>query len=60
MTVPHLHTPPQVGQATGRESPEARARRIEELKQQVRSGTYLIQRYEIIEGILDALSQDQD
>ena len=59
MTVPYNHTPPQATQRAGRETPEARSRRIEELKLQVRSGTYLIQRYEIIEGILDALSQDQ-
>ena len=58
MTVPDTHHLTHDGQAAGRESPEARAHRIEELKRQVRSGTYLIQRYEIIEGILDALSQD--
>lgn len=60
MTVPIPSSASQAGQSHGRESPEARARRIEELKQQVQSGTYLIQRYEIIEGILDALSQDQN
>jgi anti-sigma28 factor (negative regulator of flagellin synthesis) len=60
MTVPDTHPPTHDGLAAGRESPEARACRIEELKRQVRSGTYLIQRYEIIDGILDALSRDQD
>ena len=43
-----------------REDPAERARRIAELKRQVQSGTYLIQRYEIIEGILDSLSTDND
>lgn len=58
MTVPDksLHPP---GAPAGRmESPEERARRIAELKRRVQSGTYLIQRYEIIEGLLDALSVD--
>lgn len=54
MTVPEKYPPPLAEQ----ESPENRARRIAELKRQVQAGTYLIQRYEIIEGLLDALAQD--
>jgi len=57
MTVPDKYPPP-TGLAAGQESPEDRACRIAELKRQVQAGTYLIQRYEIIEGLLDALSQD--
>lgn len=57
MTVPDFSPLPTAVRAD-RESPADRARRIEELKRQVQAGTYLIQRYEIIEGILDALSQD--
>jgi anti-sigma28 factor (negative regulator of flagellin synthesis) len=60
MTVPDTPLPSQASPPVGRESPDARARRIEELKRQVQAGTYLIQRYEIIEGILDSLSQDPD
>ncbi len=58
MTVPEKSLRPPGGPAARQESPEARARRIAELKQQVQTGTYLIQRYEIIEGLLDALSAD--
>lgn len=62
MTVPDKYPPPPAPglEAAGRESPEDRALRIEDLKRRVQSGTYLIQRYEIIEGILDALSRDSD
>jgi len=60
MTVPDKpHRAPGIEAAT-REDPEHRARRIEELKRRVQSGTYLIQRYEIIEGLLDALATDTD
>lgn len=58
MTVPDTYPLPTGLAAAGQESPEDRAFRIAELKRQVEAGTYLIQRYEIIEGILDALSQD--
>lgn len=54
MTVPEKYPPPPSVQ----EAPEDRAQRIAELKRQVEAGTYLIQRYEIIEGLLDALAQD--
>jgi anti-sigma28 factor (negative regulator of flagellin synthesis) len=60
MTVPDNHIPCSSPVGAGRESPADRARRIAELKRQVQTGTYLIQRYEIIEGILDALSKDAD
>ncbi len=57
MTVPDTSTHPP--RSPGRqESPEERAQRIADLKRRVNSGTYLIQRYEIIEGLLDALSVD--
>jgi anti-sigma28 factor (negative regulator of flagellin synthesis) len=60
MTVPDkCHRPPGAD-PTQREDPAVRARRIEDLKRRVQSGTYLIQRYEIIEGLLDALSADTD
>ena len=42
------------------EDPAERALRIEDLKRRVESGTYLIQRYEIIEGLLDALAAETD
>ncbi len=58
MTVPEKSLRPPGQQAPWQESPEERARRIDDLKRRVASGTYLIQRYEIIEGILDALSAD--
>ncbi|MEA4857925.1 MAG: flagellar biosynthesis anti-sigma factor FlgM [Solidesulfovibrio sp.] len=58
MTVPDKSLRPPGDPAGRTESPEARARRIEDLKRRVQSGTYLIQRYEIIEGLLDALSAD--
>lgn len=57
MTVPDTSTHPP-GSPARQESPEARAQRIADLKRRVNSGTYLIQRYEIIEGLLDALSAD--
>ncbi|MEA5088969.1 flagellar biosynthesis anti-sigma factor FlgM [Solidesulfovibrio sp.] len=57
MTVPDTSTHPP-GSPPRHETPEERARRIAELKRRVNSGTYLIQRYEIIEGLLDALSSD--
>lgn len=60
MTVPDKCNRPPGVDATQREDPAVRASRIEELKRRVQSGTYLIQRYEIIEGILDALSADTD
>ena len=60
MTAPENHIPRPAREALGHEDPEQRARRIEELKRQVQAGTYLIQRYEIIEGLLDALSADSD
>lgn len=60
MTAPENHIPRPGREALGLEDPEQRARRIEELKRRVQAGTYLIQRYEIIEGILDALSRDPD
>ena len=59
MTVPDSTSRPP-GAAPPREDPAARARRIADLKRRVASGTYLIQRYEIIEGLLDALSADTD
>jgi|GEM_PF-2757762 len=55
----NTHRPPGV-EGHHREDPVERARRIEDLKRRVESGTYLIQRYEIIEGILDTLSADND
>lgn len=59
MTVPdNVSRPP--GGIPAREDPAARARRIADLKRRVESGTYLIQRYEIIEGLLDALATDAD
>ena len=59
MSAPENTTrPPGVG--APREDPAVRAQRIEELKRRVRSGTYLIQRYEIIEGLLDALAAESD
>ena len=59
MNVPeNTARPPGVG--VPREDPAARAQRIQELKRRVRSGTYLIQRYEIIEGLLDALAAESD
>lgn len=42
------------------EDPADRVRRIEDLKRRVASGTYLIQRYEIIEGLLDSLASETD
>ena len=42
------------------EDPAERARRIADLKRRVASGTYLIQRYEIIEGLLDALATETE
>ncbi|MHC1711857.1 MAG: flagellar biosynthesis anti-sigma factor FlgM [Solidesulfovibrio sp.] len=58
MTVPDKTCRPPGVEAAHREDPEQRAIRIEDLKRRVQSGTYLIQRYEIIEGLLDALSAD--
>ena len=60
MTVPAKTQRPPGVEVAHREDPVERARRIEDLKRRVQSGTYLIQRYEIIEGILDALSADPD
>ena len=49
------------GVASGhQEEPAERARRIADLKRRVASGTYLIQRYEIIEGLLDSLATATD
>lgn len=59
MTVPESTSRPP-GAAPPREDPAARARRIADLKRRVESGTYLIQRYEIIEGLLDALGTDAE
>ena len=42
------------------EDPADRARRIEDLKRRVASGTYLIQHYEIIEGLLDSLASETE
>ncbi|MBF0480091.1 MAG: hypothetical protein HQK81_00315 [Desulfovibrionaceae bacterium] len=43
-----------------RECPEGekldRLRRIDELKQKIRSGTYLINKYEIIDGLINELA----
>ncbi len=60
MTVPDKPLRPPGHDPAQREDPVLRARRIEDLKRRVQSGTYLIQRYEIIEGLLDALSADAD
>ena len=59
MSVPENTARPP-GIVASREDPAERARRIEELKRRVRSGTYLIQRYEIVEGLLDALAAEND
>jgi len=49
------------GVAAGhQEDPAARARRVEDLKRRVTSGTYLIQHYEIIEGLLDSLATEAE
>lgn len=58
MTVPEKSLHPPGSPSARTETPEARVQRIAELKRRVQSGTYLIQRYEIIEGLLDALSVD--
>jgi anti-sigma28 factor (negative regulator of flagellin synthesis) len=60
MTVPDKPLRPPGVEVATRENPEERALRIEDLKRRVQSGTYLIQRYEIIEGLLDALSAEAD
>lgn len=60
MTVPDKCRRPPGADPGQREDPAVRARRIEDLKRRVQSGTYLIQRYEIIEGLLDALAADAD
>ncbi|EFL49865.1 hypothetical protein DesfrDRAFT_3413 [Solidesulfovibrio fructosivorans JJ]] len=59
MTVPDSTCRPP-GVSPPREDPADRARRIADLKRRVQSGTYLIQRYEIIEGLLDALATNAD
>lgn len=58
MTVPDKTRHASGGAPPPHEDSEARTRRIEDLKRRVESGTYLIQRYEIIEGLLEALSAD--
>ncbi len=60
MTVPEKVRRASGVEAAQREDPQERARRIADLKRQVQSGTYLIQRYEIIEGLLDALSAESE
>jgi len=60
MTVPAKPLQSPGVSAAHREDPIERAHRIADIKRRVESGTYLIQRYEIIEGLLDALSADAD
>lgn len=42
------------------DDPAERARRVTELKRKVESGTYLIRRYEIIEGLLQNMAESLD